>query len=164
MDPLADDLTRLFVRDLETFRRELNLFPDDAAVWQTVPGITNAAGTLALHAAGNLRHFVGAVLGNTGYVRDRDAEFQRRNVPRTELAAELDRAIVDVRQTLSRIDPAVLGRPYPLEVAGKVLPTGRFLMHLTTHLAFHLGQAGYLRRMVTGNDQASGAVSPARLA
>lgn len=162
--PLADDLARIFSRDLETFRRELDLFPDEESVWQSAPGVGNSAGTLVLHACGNLRHFVGAVLGASGYVRDRDAEFSRRRVPRDELKAELDLALAEVGSALAGLDDEALARPYPLEVGGKVLPTRRFLIHLATHLAFHLGQAGYLRRLLTGADAPSGAVSPAALA
>ena len=32
-------------------------------------------------------------------------------------------------------------------------------LHLSTHLAHHLGQAGYLRRTLTGENVTSGAVS-----
>lgn len=164
MIPLVDHLTRLFLRDLGTFRRELDLFPDEASVWRTLPGVTNSAGTLTLHVAGNVRHFVGAVLGGTGYVRDRDAEFSRRGISRDELRREIDVTMDEVRQALGRLDPAVLEQPWPHPVAGVLLPTGLMLLHLTTHLAFHLGQVGYLRRLLTGVDQASGAVSPAALA
>jgi len=69
-----DDLSRVLVRDLRTLAAELDAYPDDASVWACPPGIPNAAGTLVLHVAGNLRHFVGARMGGTGYVRDRAAE------------------------------------------------------------------------------------------
>ena len=37
-------------------------------------------------------------------------------------------------------------------------------MHLAVHLGFHLGQAGYLRRVVTGDARTSGTVSLTALA
>jgi hypothetical protein len=77
MTPFAADLLVLFRRDLDALAREVALFPDDEALWRKVPGIANAGGNLALHVAGNLRHFVGAMLGDTGYMRDREAEFGR---------------------------------------------------------------------------------------
>jgi uncharacterized damage-inducible protein DinB len=163
MIDLPDHLARLFTRDLGTFRRELELFPDDETVWRVLPGVANSAGTLALHVCGNMRHFVGAGLGESGYVRDRDAEFSRRRVSREELTREIDQTIAEVRDALSNLDPKIFDRPWPQPVGGATLPTGLFLMHLATHLAFHLGQAGYLRRVLTGVDQASGAVSPAAL-
>src|SRR5512132_3051059 len=89
---LAADLAALLDRDLRTLRRELEAYPDERQIWQTVPGLANTAGTLALHLPGNLQHYVGARWGRTGYARNRDAEFARRDVPRAELLAEIERA------------------------------------------------------------------------
>ena len=77
-------------RDLRTLRRELEAYPDETRLWQTVPGMANTAGTLALHLVGNLRFFVGGTLGDTGYVRNRPAEFSRRDVPRRDLIEEIE--------------------------------------------------------------------------
>jgi hypothetical protein len=148
---IASTLERLFVRDLTTFREQLLAYPRERDLWKLVPGIRNSAGTLALHAAGNLRHFVGAQLGHTGYVRDRDAEFTRRDVPRAELLGELDRAMRDVEEAFAEMSDEPLAAPYPLELPGGLrLSTGTFLMHLATHLAYHLGQVDFHRRFTTG--------------
>ena len=93
MSPFAADIALTLVRELEGFKRELAHFPDDESVWSTPPGVTNAAGNLALHVAGNLQHFIGAVLGGTGYVRNRDLEFGQRSGLRENIYAELDAAI-----------------------------------------------------------------------
>lgn len=159
----APDLRRLLLRELAAFEREVELTPD-AMLWTVAPGVTNPVGTLALHAAGNLRHFIGGVLGGTGYVRDRDAEFRSRDVPRAEVLARLQRAAEEVAGTLERLDPAVLERNYPLEIGGARLATGRFLMHLAVHLGFHLGQAGYLRRTLTGENTSTAPVAVSALA
>lgn len=160
---MSDDLARLLVRDLEALQRELEACPDEDVLWRVVPGITNSIGTLALHCAGNLRHFVGGVLGGSGYVRERDAEFGRRNVPRADLIAEIGRASADVRAVLPRLDAEALERPFPIPVAGVRLATRLFLMHLAVHLGFHLGQAGYLRRVLTGGGTTKAVMSPAEL-
>src|ERR1041384_6198159 len=86
-------------RELRAIRRELEAYPDEALIWARHPALPNVGGTLALHAAGNLLHFFGAVYGKSGYVRDRDAEFARRDVPRAELLRELSAAIESVQQT-----------------------------------------------------------------
>ncbi|MDH5316087.1 MAG: DinB family protein [Gemmatimonadota bacterium] len=155
----VDSLERALLRDIGALRREIELFPDEAMIWQTMPGIGNSAGTLALHIAGNLQHYFGAVLGGTGYRRDRDAEFSRRDVPRAEVLDQLDRGAEAVRSTLARMEAAALQATYPEPVGGVTLPTERFLLHLATHLAFHLGQAGYLRRALTGSAITSKAVA-----
>jgi uncharacterized damage-inducible protein DinB len=152
-------LERALVRDVGALRREIELFPDEATIWKTLPGVPNSAGTLALHIAGNLQHYFGAVLGGSGYRRDREAEFGRREVTRAELLDELDRGAEVVRATLARMDETVLLSTYPEAVGGVTLPTERFLLHLATHLAFHLGQAGYLRRALTGDATTSKAVA-----
>ena len=158
MKAMADDVRRLLVRELEAFAREIELFPDDAAVWRTLPGVANSAGTLALHVCGNLKHFVGAVLGGTGYVRDRDGEFSRRGLARAELLREIRETIEVVTRVLPGLGEATLAGAYPQKVVGVEVPCGRWLMHLCAHLAFHLGQAGYLRRTLTGDARTSGAV------
>lgn len=159
MTPLAADLLVLFRRDLAAFEREVALFPDDEALWRTQPGVANSAGNLALHVAGNLRHFAGTVLGGTGYVRDREAEFGRRSGPRTEVAAELRAARADLEAVLPGLSDAALAAPFPVAVAGVQPPTGRFLLHLAAHLAFHLGQAGYLRRALAVDGRSAGAMA-----
>jgi uncharacterized damage-inducible protein DinB len=163
MTPLATDLLILFRRDLRCFIREVEAFPDDATLWRTAPGISNSAGNLALHVAGNLRHFVGAVLGGTGYQRQRDQEFAQREGSRTEVAALLEAAAIEVEAGLEAIRAEALALPYPQVLMGLQPPTGRFLLHLSTHLAFHLGQAGYLRRVLTGQAGATGGMGIAEL-
>jgi len=150
-------LTGIIVRDLRAFRRTVEAFPRDEDLWAVPAGITNPAGALALHAAGNLRHFIGAQLGGTGYVRDRDAEFSRRGVPRAEVLADLDAAIAEVGATLPPVDAERLLAPFPTPVGGVRVATLDFLIHLTAHLAYHLGQADYHRRLVTGTNETVGA-------
>ncbi len=156
MTGLAADVLALLTRELDGFKRELGLFPDDDSLWRTVPGITNPAGNLALHVAGGLQYLIGAVLGHTGYVRDREAEFSRRAGARSEVIAELDRALAVVRAVLPQLSEASLAAEFPEPVLGVRFHTSRFLLHLCAHAAFHLGQAGYLRRAMTGDSTSSG--------
>lgn len=150
-------------RELNTLAREVELFPDDEMVWRVMPGITNSAGNLAQHIVGNLHHFVGAVLSHTGFVRDRDAEFASRGRSRVDVARDLRETAAMVARVFDGRSMADLPEVYPLEYGGMTLPTSVFLVHLEAHLAFHLGQAGYLRRAVTGDGTTSGAVALAEL-
>jgi uncharacterized damage-inducible protein DinB len=162
MDPLLDDVRVMLVRELEGFQREVALFPDDEAIWTARPGVANAAGNLALHVAGNLQHFIGHRLGGLLYRRDREEEFGRRNGTREDIHAELDRAIVTVRDVLPSLDAARLDAVFDAH-PGVPVSTRRFLLHLCTHAAFHLGQMGYLRRIVTADSRSTNAVSAARI-
>ena len=156
---LRSHLKTIIARDLRGARRELEAYPDDASVWRAVPGIPNTGGTLALHLAGNVQHFFGAILGCDGYVRNRDAEFARRDVPRAELIAGIDQAIASVERTFGAIDDSAFEGTYPEPVAQRRIPSAAFLLHLATHLTYHLGQLDYHRRMVTGDTKGVDAVS-----
>lgn len=158
--PRVDDIRLMLVRELEGMRREVGLHADDAAPWQVGPGVTNAAGNLALHVAGNLQHFVGALLGGTGYVRHREAEFATRSGTRAEVDRELAAAIEAVQVTLARMTDDDLDQPMPGAPNGLRTMRGRFLMHLVAHTAFHLGQAGYVRRLLAGGSASSAGPLP----
>ena len=141
----------LLVRELDGFVREVEACPDDQSLWAVAPGVTNSVGTLALHVGGNLQHFVGRVLGGSDYVRNREHEFTHRSSSRADVVAELRRASAAVTDALGRLEPDQLERDYPEQLGGNSVNTAQFLLHLAAHLAFHLGQAGYLRRLVTGD-------------
>ena len=159
----AADLSAMLDRDLRALRRELEAYPDERQIWQPVPGLANTAGTLALHLAGNLQHYVGAQWGGTGYVRNREAEFARRDVPRAELIAGIERARAAVAAGLGAVRAEELGAEFPELVGQCRVRTGDFLLHTAVHLAYHLGQVDSHRRVVTGNGEGVGAVRPAEL-
>jgi hypothetical protein len=160
---LHSALAAILDRDLSALRREVEAYPDERELWRKVPGVSNAAGTLVLHLAGNLQHYFGARLGSTGYVRDRPAEFSRRDLSRSELLREIEAARDAVRAGLARLSESQLGTEFPEAVAGSKLATGEYLVHLTVHFAYHLGQVDYHRRVVTGNDSGVGAMRPGEL-
>jgi hypothetical protein len=158
MPEISSTVATLMIRELDTFKREIAAFPDDEGPWAARPGVANTAGTLALHCAGNIQHFIGARLAGTGYVRQRDLEFSRRDVPRSEIIAELDRAIAALRLLEAKRDadlPAVFPEPF----GSKQVNTSVMLIHLAIHLGYHLGQADYHRRISTGDSTALDAVS-----
>ena len=150
-------------RELRALIREIQSFPDDEALWQAPPGVTNPAGTLALHLAGNLQHYIGAKLGGSDYKRDRPAEFSRRGVSRDELVREAEKALEAVERILPRVNDETLAADFPEAVGGQILRTEEFLLHLATHLAYHLGQIDYHRRLVTGEAGTVGAVAAREL-
>jgi len=140
--------TKLFLRDLEKLKTEITSYKTPSKMWEITGDISNSAGNLCLHICGNLQHFIGAILGNSGYVRNRDAEFSRKNVPIDEMQNEIDQTILIVKKTLNELDENQLEEIYPINVFGKEITTGFFLAHLTTHLNYHLGQINYHRRLL----------------
>lgn len=156
-------IAALLDRDLRALRREVEAYPDDGSLWRSVPGIANVGGTLVLHLSGNLQHYLGARLGATSYIRDRNAEFTRRDVPRFELLREIEAARAAVRTAVSRLSERDLSADFPETVGGVRVEVGEYLMHLATHFAYHLGQLDYHRRVVTGSAMAVDAVRAAEL-
>jgi uncharacterized damage-inducible protein DinB len=159
----AELIGGILTRDLRAMQREVEAYGAESDLWRLTPSIPNSAGTLALHVAGNIRHYIGAVLGGNGYVRDRDAEFSQRDVPRAEVLRRLDAATADVGATLGRLTEPEMAATFPETVAGRHVTTTDILMHLAVHLTYHLGQVDYHRRLLTDNAASIGAVSPASL-
>jgi uncharacterized damage-inducible protein DinB len=160
---LASTIAAILDRDLRTLRREVEAYADERDLWRTAPGTPNVAGTLVLHLAGNLQHYIGACLGGSGYVRDRAAEFARRDVPRAELIREIEAARAAVTTALAGLTEKRLAGDFPEPIADRRVATGEYLVHLATHFAYHLGQIDYHRRLVTGNRDGVGAMRPAEL-
>jgi hypothetical protein len=150
MNLATQSLMTLYTRDLNKLAEEIKLYPDETAIWKVAPGIANSAGNLCLHLCGNLQHFIGTVLGNSGYVRNREAEFASKNIPRELLLEEIEKTKAAIAQTLPNLPHDQLHAPYPVEVFGHPMATVFFLMHLATHLGYHLGQVNYHRRMIAG--------------
>lgn len=150
---MTHHLRTILLRDLETLRRELQAYPAAEDIWACPPGVRNSAGTLALHLAGNLHHYVGAVLGGSDYVRDREEEFGARDLPRGEVLARIAAAAEAVDSALGALDDARLEETFPAEFPHGRVNTGRFLLHLSTHFAYHLGQIDYHRRLVTADPE-----------
>jgi hypothetical protein len=150
MNLATQSLMTLYTRDLNKLAEEIKLYPDEAAIWKVAPGIANSAGNLCLHLCGNLQHFIGTVLGNSGYVRNREAEFASKNIPREKLLEEIENTKAAIAETLPNLPHDQLHAPYPVEVFGHPMATVFFLMHLATHLGYHLGQVNYHRRMIAG--------------
>jgi len=157
-------LALVFCRELDDLVKELDLFPNEAGIWATLPGVTNPVGTIALHLCGNLQFLIGAKLGGSGYVRDREREFAARGIARADLKAEIGRTRQAVVAALASVTDVRLAEVYAFVPNGMRLPTGLFLLHLATHLSFHIGQAGYLRRALTGETTSSCAVGFSGLA
>ena len=145
---ITDALTELFERDLQRLRNEIELYRVEENLWLVKDGISNSAGNLCLHLIGNLSHFIGAMLGNTGYVRHREDEFRLKNIPRQDLITNIENCKLIVRNTLVKLSAANLEKEFPQQVFDKSINTEMMLMHLGTHLTYHLGQINYHRRLL----------------
>ena len=141
-------LKTLFTRDLNRVIKEIEAYKDEASIWKIDGLINNSAGNLCLHLIGNLKTYIGKELGKTDYIRNRPLEFSLKNVSRKELIKEINNTIEIINTTFENLDPTVLETEYPILVFEQKKSTEYFLVHLTTHLAYHLGQINYHRRLI----------------
>lgn len=146
------DYQELFERDLKKVKTELSAYSDEDLIWVTTKEISNCTGNLILHLIGNLNWFIGTQLGDTGYERQRDLEFEGKDIARADLQAGLDKTIETIALSLNRLDESDLNERYPIDVFKKATNIGFFLTHLYGHLNYHLGQINYHRRLLNEAD------------
>lgn len=145
---MIETLQNLFKRDLLQLKAEIEAYQSEENIWKTAQQISNSAGNLCLHLMGNLNYYIGTTIGNSGYVRDRPAEFSKKDVPRTELINMIEDTILVLNNTLNSLQDNDLKKEYPLVVFEDKMSTEFFFTHLTTHLGYHLGQINYHRRLL----------------
>ncbi len=141
-------LSALFKRELSKLKTEIESYKVESNLWRIEKSIANSGGNLCLHLIGNLNTYIGATLGQTDYVRDRDAEFSLKNIPREELIKKIEAIILVIDKVLPSITPEQLDQEYPMIVLKEPTSTEFFLVHLATHLTYHLGQINYHRRLI----------------
>lgn len=142
------DLKHIFHRDLGRLHHEIAAYQQEAQLWIVDKHINNCAGNLCLHLIGNLNTYIAADLGGSGYIRQRDAEFNQKDVPQAVLLAQINATQIAVSEALDQLNPAMLEQPFPKVVFKTPMTTAFFLIHLTTHLTYHLGQINYHRRLL----------------
>jgi uncharacterized damage-inducible protein DinB len=149
---MINTIKQILTRDLKRLRAEIEAYQDEGNLWKTEANIANAAGNLCLHLVGNLHMYVGKIIGQTDYVRNRELEFAQKDVPRQVLIAMIDDTTTVVTEALDNMSDDLLDEEYPILVfEGKSTTSYRFfLVHLTTHLTYHLGQINYHRRLLDG--------------
>lgn len=145
---ITTSLQKLFSRDLHKLKTEVEAYSSESNLWLVTENISNSAGNLTLHLIGNLNHFVGSVLGNTGYIREREKEFANKNTPQSEIVGNIEATEKMVTEVLSTLKKEDLERDFPINVFGQAMTTEYFLIHLSSHLSYHLGQINYHRRLL----------------
>lgn len=145
---LTTVLKALFTRDLNKLKAELELYRNEKNIWLVEKNIANSAGNLCLHLVGNLNTYLGAEIGGTGYIRNRDLEFSLKDIPRAELVSMVEATITVVNNALDLLTEEDLQKEYPSLVLPQKTSTEYFLVHLAAHLSYHLGQVNYHRRLL----------------
>jgi uncharacterized damage-inducible protein DinB len=145
---MISELITIYKRDLKKLEDEINAFADESNLWKITGNVKNSSGNLCLHLVGNLNTYLGKNLGNTGYIRNRPAEFSTKGISKAQLTNMISDTSVMVQQVLSKLKNEDLQHNYPEQVLGYEMTTGFFLLHLCAHLSWHMGQINYLRRIL----------------
>ena len=150
---LKDTLIEIFERDLNKLKEEINFYKNERELWIIEKEINNSAGNLCLHLIGNLNHFIGATIGETGFIRDREIEFSAKNETRQNLINEIEKTMETVKSSLNKLSNDAFDKNFPVEKHGKVVKMDFMLLHLLTHFNYHLGQINYHRRLIQNGEK-----------
>lgn len=145
---LVPTLKILFNRDLEKLKQEIMLYENETNIWIIDRSIANSAGNLCLHLVGNLNTYIGAEIGKSGYIRNRELEFSTKNIPRHELIKKIEDTVKVVESSLDMVKEHEMENEYPLLVFAEKTSIGYLMVHLAVHLGYHLGQVNYHRRLL----------------
>lgn len=151
---LIQTLKQLFIRDLGKLKMEIESYHNEEVIWKIEKNIANSGGNLCLHLLGNLNTYIGREIGKTGYIRNRELEFSQKDIPRDELVRQIEVTIVKINYSLDQLSPEQLKDEYPLLVWEEKTSIEYLLVHLTTHLTYHLGQINYHRRLLDSENPA----------
>ena len=142
------DISEIFQRDLEAVINEVNQISEEN-LWKSHPGIINSVGTISYHLCGNLSYFIGKVLGNDGYIRDKNKEFEPQYFSKEILIQEIRYTQISVKNALNKLTSEQLLDPMPdTPPQHKGRSIQFFLIQLSCHLSRHTGQLNYLRRIL----------------
>lgn len=147
---ITQHLIPLFQKDLDKLKEEIDLYSKDEQLWQLKGSITKSAGNICLQLTGSLQHYIGAVLGDSGYVRNKEAELRVKNVPRGKLLEDIAVTRAAVTDALEQLSKNELQKNYPLPVFEENVTTEYYLIHLLCDLNLNIGQISYHRQILSG--------------
>ena len=123
----------------------------DEQIWWRANEESNSIGNLILHLCGNARQWIIGGVGSQPDARDRDSEFEQRElIPRTELLTVLRSTLTEVEATLRTLDPALVLEHRKIQ--GHEVDILEAIFHVTEHFSMHAGQIFLLTKLLTASD------------
>lgn len=123
----------------------------DEDVWWRGNDASNSIGNLVLHLAGNVRQWIIHGVGGAPDIRQRQAEFDRREaIAAADLARLMRETLKEVDGVLARLDPASLLEPRRIQ--GLDTTVFGTIYHVVEHFSTHTGQIVMLTKLRTGKD------------
>lgn len=148
LEMLKEALIQLYERDLQKLKKEIELYSSESNLWKVDHQITNSGGNLCLHLIGNLKAYIGNGLAELKYTRERHFEFTGKHVARQQLIEDIDETSIIIKKGLQNLTQDQLASDFPILIWKEKTGMIFTLMHLHSHLNYHLGQINYHRRML----------------
>jgi uncharacterized damage-inducible protein DinB len=158
-EPMAAGVSESFLAEarrllgeeyLPKIERCLEKLTDEQVWWR--PNLeSNSIGNLLLHISGNARQWIVCGLGTAADQRQRQTEFDRREViSREELLGKLRTTVSEIDDVLAGFDPARLLDEY--QIQGTTSTALAAIFHVTEHFSMHTGQIILLTKMLADVD------------
>ena len=123
----------------------------DEQIWWRANEESNSIGNLILHLCGNARQWIICGVGGQPDHRNRDSEFEQRDIiARDELLTLLRSTLAEVASTLRSFDPLLLLEHRKIQ--GNDVELLYAIFHVTEHFSMHTGQIITLTKMLTASD------------
>ena len=133
-------------RKLDQIRNVADEFPSDR-IWQRPRPNMVSLGNLICHVAGSMRDWFENGLGKGDWIRDRRREFDRDNgMDSHALIQHLDDTQDHCDTFLATIDEQTWNETRAFR--NKSYAVREIVLHQVEHVAYHAGQAAFLRRIV----------------
>ena len=150
MSELQSIIQSAFISEYRNRAAELHRWVDPLSqeqFWTNPFNYGNSVGHLLLHLTGNLRYYIGTQIAGTGYVRNRDLEFNDpTRHPKAEVVSRFDRTIDMVVATLEAQSLTDWALPYSAEREPDAKDRFTIFLRCASHLYHHVGQINYLSR------------------
>ena len=149
-DCFCEELSQYYAHLADRVRRAARAAGEK--LWHNPFGFGNDIGHLVVHITGNLHHYIGARMAETGYVRDREREFTTDDRPSVDaLLRQFDAAMEMVQSTLASADEATLTADYAGDDRLEKTNLGVLIL-CASHMNNHIGQMVYLLKQLEGTD------------
>ena len=123
---------------LPKIERCLSLLSDEQ-IWWRANSQSNSIGNLLLHLSGNVRQWIVAGLGGAEDARDRDAEFEQRDIlSRDDLLGRLRQTLAEADAALAALNPDRLLERFKIQ--GLEVTALYAMLHVVEHFSMHTGQ------------------------
>jgi hypothetical protein len=150
VENLTTTISNGYTHYFEDFlQRVLTLSGDltEEEFWKKPYPYGNSVGHLTLHLIGNLNTYIGAELGGTGYVRDREREFTDAHPPaKSEALATLKTTVEMVNAVVRNQRETDWSEPYRAVGVDDVHNRFDIILRCAVHFHHHIGQMFYLKQ------------------